>query len=121
METTKLGVTPDIKSDDRAVRTFQDLFQRQKAFFATDATKSYEWRIDQLDRLVRMLSENEKRFQEAAKADFKTALPEHVFEVAASVGSIQAIKAQLADWMKPGRGAYSHVPRRQRAQGHRLP
>jgi hypothetical protein len=28
----------------------QDLFDKQKAYFATDATKTYEWRIDQLDK-----------------------------------------------------------------------
>ena len=37
--------------DDRA----EDLFNLQKAYFATDATKTYEWRICQLDRLIRML------------------------------------------------------------------
>ena len=37
--------------EDRA----EDLFNLQKAYFATDATKTYEWRICQLDRLIRML------------------------------------------------------------------
>jgi hypothetical protein len=36
----------------------EELFGKQKSYFATDATKAYEWRIDQLDRLVRMLKEN---------------------------------------------------------------
>ena len=31
---------------------FGDLFDRQKAYFHTNVTKSYEWRIDQLNRLV---------------------------------------------------------------------
>jgi hypothetical protein len=35
------------------------VFDKQRACFATDATKTYEWRIDQLDRLSRMLKENE--------------------------------------------------------------
>jgi hypothetical protein len=35
------------------------VFDKQRAYFATDATKTYEWRIDQLDRLSRMLKENE--------------------------------------------------------------
>jgi len=34
----------------------QELFNKQKAYFASDATKSYEWRIDQLDRLIRVLT-----------------------------------------------------------------
>ena len=72
---------------------FQELFDRQSACFATDVTKAYEWRVDQLDRLLRMLKENRERFSEASKRDFKTALQEHVFEVAASIGSIEAIRA----------------------------
>jgi aldehyde dehydrogenase (NAD+) len=28
---------------------FQEIFDRQKAYFDSDATKSYEWRIDQHD------------------------------------------------------------------------
>ena len=33
----------------------QELFNKQKAFFASDATKTYEWRIDQLDGLLHSL------------------------------------------------------------------
>jgi hypothetical protein len=32
----------------------QTLFEEQRAYFATDVTRTYEWRIDQLDRLIRM-------------------------------------------------------------------
>ena len=45
---------------DRSLSEDRELFDLQKAYFATDATKSYEWRIDQLDRLVRMLRENDR-------------------------------------------------------------
>lgn len=79
----------------------QDLFDKQKAYFATDITKTYEWRIDQLDRLSRMLKENDERFSEAARRDFKTALRENLFEVAATIASIEFAKSQLKEWMKP--------------------
>ena len=59
----------------------QDLFNKQKAYFASDATKTYEWRIDQLNRLTRMLKENFERFADASRKDFKTASQENVFEV----------------------------------------
>ena len=96
--------------------SFDERFNRQKTHFATDATKSYEWRIDQLDRLTRMLKENFARFDEASKRDFKTALQEHVFEVAASIGSVEAIKTQLAEWMKP---AEAPIPKFLTASGHK--
>lgn len=47
------------------------LFNKQKAYFASDTTKSYEWRIDQLERLVRMLKENYQRFADASCQDFQ--------------------------------------------------
>src|SRR5262245_28068827 len=97
-------------------QVFQDLFDRQRSYFAADATKSYEWRVDQLDRLIRMLKENFERFSEASKRDFKTALSEHVFEVAASIGSIEAIKAQLAGWMQP---TEAPIPKFLAATGHK--
>src|SRR4026209_493275 len=79
----------------------QELFQKQKAYFASDVTKSYKWRVEQLDRLIRMLKENEEQFSEAARTDFKTALQENIFEVAASIGSIESTKSQVKEWMKP--------------------
>jgi len=79
------------------MNAFQDVFDKQKAYFATDVTKTYEWRIDQLDRLIRMLKENDKRFSEASRRDFKTALQENIFEVAASIGSIELTKSQVKE------------------------
>jgi len=43
------------------------LFEKQRAYFATDVTKTYEWRIDQLDRLIRMLKDNYERFSDASR------------------------------------------------------
>jgi aldehyde dehydrogenase (NAD+) len=107
--------TTPIKGLTRQV-SFQDLFDKQKAYFDSDVTKTYEWRIDQLDRLIRMLKENDKRFSEASKRDFKTALQENIFEVAASIGSIELMKSQIKDWMKP---VEAHIPKFLTASGHK--
>jgi aldehyde dehydrogenase (NAD+) len=86
----------------RTVEVFaQDLFDKQKAYFATDVTKTYDWRIDQLDRLSRMLKENSASFSEASRRDFKTAVQENIFEVSATIASIEFTKSQLKEWMKP--------------------
>jgi aldehyde dehydrogenase (NAD+) len=79
----------------------EELFRKQKAYFDTDATKTYEWRVDQLDRLVRMLKENYERFADASRSDFKTAAQENVFEVSASIATSEFAKSQLGEWMKP--------------------
>ena len=51
---------------------FRDLFERQKRHFATGATRSYAWRIEQLDRMARLVGENEAALQRAVAQDFKT-------------------------------------------------
>ena len=75
--------------------------QCQKEYFNTNITKSFEWRLEQLDRLSRMLSENMNAFSEAVGSDFKTALSEKVFEVAALIGLVERTKANLKAWMAP--------------------
>ena len=80
---------------------FQKIFDAQKALFATGVTRTYEWRVDQLDRMARMIGENERRFQEAMAKEFKTASQECIFETQASMGESQVQKSQLKEWMKP--------------------
>src|SRR6202521_3282446 len=80
---------------------FQKIFDAQKALFATGVTRSYEWRVDQLDRMARMIRENEARFQQAMAKEFKTASQEYIFETAASAGESELQKSQLKEWMKP--------------------
>jgi aldehyde dehydrogenase (NAD+) len=80
---------------------YLDIFNRQKAYFASNITKSFEWRLDQLDRLARLLSEHTNDFYEALSRDFKTALSEKVFEVGATLGTIEVTKSLLKSWMQP--------------------
>jgi aldehyde dehydrogenase (NAD+) len=80
---------------------YEDIFNRQKAYFASNITKSYEWRVDQLDRLARLLSEHTDEFYDALSRDFKTALSEKVFEVGAMLGTIEVTKSLLKSWMQP--------------------
>src|ERR1700680_3117319 len=80
---------------------FQDIFDAQKALFGNGITGTYEWRLDQLDRMARMIRENEERFQKAMAKDFKTASQEYIFETAASAGESEVQKSQLKEWMKP--------------------
>jgi aldehyde dehydrogenase (NAD+) len=94
----------------------EDFFNLQRAHFATDATKTYEWRVDQLDRLIRMLKDNYNRFSEASRSDFKTAVQENVFEVAASIASAEATKSQIKEWMRP---VEAPLPKFLAASGHK--
>src|SRR5215472_3196826 len=73
----------------------QALFEKQRAYFATVVTKTYEWRIDQLDRLIHMLKNDYERFSDASRKDFKTAAQENVFEVSASIATAEYTKTIL--------------------------
>src|SRR5918998_3377771 len=98
------------------MNSFQELFGRQKRYFETGATRSYEWRVEQLDRMARLVGENEASLQRAVAQDFKTASQEHVFETLACLAEVQYQKSQLKDWIAP---TEAPVPRALAATGHR--
>lgn len=95
---------------------FQKIFGTQKALFASGVTRTYEWRVEQLDRMARMIRENEPRFQQAMAKDFKTASQEYIFETQASAGEAEVQKSQLMEWMKP---VEAPVPRFLAETGHK--
>lgn len=95
---------------------FQKLFDAQKALFASNVTRSYAWRVEQLDRMAKMISENEVALQNAIARDFKTASQEYIFETAASFGETQFQKSQLKAWMAPEEAP---VPKALAKTGHK--
>ena len=80
---------------------FQNLFDAQKAHFASNVTRSHAWRVEQLDRMGRMIKENEAALQKAIARDFKTASQEYTFETAATFLETEFQKSQLQAWMTP--------------------
>jgi aldehyde dehydrogenase (NAD+) len=103
------------QAPDEVVKQFRALFDLQKAYFNTDATKTYEWRIEQLTRLQDLLNENRHALEEAISSDFKTAIQEKAFEVMAPLGTATFAKADLKEWMKP---VDAVVPKALAASGH---
>src|ERR1700758_1416333 len=83
------------------MNSFQDQLDHQKGRFATGVTRSYAWRVEQLDRMARLLVENETELQRAIAQDFKTASQEQIFETLACLGEVAFQKSQLKDWMAP--------------------
>src|SRR6201982_651964 len=98
------------------MNTFKELFDGQKRYFATGTTRSYEWRIEQLDRMARLVGENETALQLAIAKDFKTASQEQIFETLACLGEVEFQKSQLKDWMAP---VNAPVPKALAGTGHR--
>ena len=83
------------------MNTFQQIFATQKSYFSTDVTKSYEWRIEQLNKLEKLLTENTDAFYAALGKDFKTCYFEQAFEILGLLGTIAHTKAELKNWMNP--------------------
>lgn len=80
---------------------YQSLFDTQKEFFYTDVSKTYEWRIDQLNRLEKMLTENQEAFCQALKTDFNKPPFEQLFEITVPLGNIKYYKENLKQLMTP--------------------
>lgn len=98
------------------MNSFQELFDRQKRLFASGVTRTYQWRADQLDRMARLIGENEQALQKAIEQDFKTASQEYIFETVACIGEVMYQKSQLKKWMAP---AEAPVPKALAATGHK--
>src|ERR1700752_2838260 len=80
---------------------FQNLFDAQKAHFASNVTRSHAWRVEQLERMGRMIKENEAALQRALARDFQTASQEYIFETQAPCLEAGNQKSQLETWMAP--------------------
>lgn len=80
---------------------FQPAFDEQKARFFSDVTKSYEWRIEQLDRMERMLLDNQEAFCAALHEDFGKPPFEQQFEITVPAGVIKYYRENLKALMAP--------------------
>jgi aldehyde dehydrogenase (NAD+) len=111
-----MSTAQNLKSTPSTMNQFQGIFDAQKEFFATGVTRSYEWRVDQLNRMGKMISENEAALQKAMQQDFKTATQEYIFETQACFLETEYQKSQLKNWMTPEEAP---VPRQLAATGHK--
>jgi aldehyde dehydrogenase (NAD+) len=98
------------------MNSFHDMFDRQKRHFATGVTRRRGWRFEQLDRMSRLVAENEAALQNAMGQDFKTASQEQIFETRACLAEVVYQQSQLDEWMRP---VEAPVPRALAATGHR--
>lgn len=80
---------------------YRALFDRQKEYFHSDATKSLAWRLDQLDRMERMLLENQDAFCAALHEDFRKPPFEQRFEITVPSGVIRYYREHLPALMAP--------------------
>jgi len=83
---------------------FEQLIARQREYFLTQATKSYDFRIKQLKKLMNWISANEQPILEALEKDLgKSAYEAYLTEVAMVKQELKDAIHNLKKWMKPRR------------------
>jgi aldehyde dehydrogenase (NAD+) len=80
---------------------YQAVFDGQKARFHSDATKSRAWRLDQLDRMERLLTVHAGEFCAALQQDFGKPPFEQLFEITVPTGVIRYYRENLEALMAP--------------------
>lgn len=95
---------------------FQNILDVQKEFFYTDATKTYEWRMDQLNRMEKFLRDNQEAFCKALYQDFHKPSFEQLFEITVPLGVIKYYKDNLKQLMTPEQ---VEIPKGLEATGNR--
>lgn len=93
----------------------EKIFQRQRSTYQSDVTKSYEWRIDQLNRLKKLLLENQQAINTALGQDFKTSWYEQSMEFYGTLGALEDTIENLKEWMTP---EFAKLPTRFVDSGH---
>jgi aldehyde dehydrogenase (NAD+) len=100
----------------------KDLVARLRAAHATGRTLSYEWRRQQLEAVVRLVTERESELAAALASDLGRTSHEAWFgDVASTVGEAEYAIKHLKKWMRPtrtavplslvgGRAAYHYEP-----------
>lgn len=80
---------------------FQSILDVQKTHFHSDATKSYDWRIEQLARMEQMLLDYQDAFCAALYQDFGKPPFEQLFEITVPLGNIRYYRENLKTLMAP--------------------
>ena len=97
--------TDTITSDTLMANRFQSILDTQQQHFLTDATKPRGWRIDQLERMERMLRDHQDAFCAALYEDFRKPSFEQLFEITVPLGNINYYRENLTQLMAPRRVA----------------
>ncbi|MDT4920817.1 MAG: aldehyde dehydrogenase [Pseudonocardiales bacterium] len=92
------------ESDRSSARSIPDTVTQLRATFRSGRTRPVEWRLGQLDALIRMLTEREADFAQALNKDLgRGAVEAWLADIAPVTTEAKVAKKQLRSWMKPTR------------------
>jgi aldehyde dehydrogenase (NAD+) len=82
----------------------ENLVNKQKTYFKTDVTKSYEFRLEQLNKLKQMIVNNQSKIEKALNSDLnKSSFEAYTTEVGFVILSLNEAIKKLSKWMKTKR------------------
>lgn len=89
--------------ESEGVRELHRLFAVQKSAYASAPYPSYEERIANLDKIIRLAEANEEAFISAISADFGNRARQEtvIAEIIVTVSGAKQTKKQLKKWMRP--------------------
>jgi aldehyde dehydrogenase (NAD+) len=83
-------------------QTAQQIFKKQKDYFFQGHTQTYEFRLQQLERLESLIRDNSDRICQALYQDLrKSATEALISEVAVTLDELHLAKKNLKSWMTP--------------------
>ncbi len=86
----------------------REILEKQREYFLSYDTSSLKWRLQQLDRLHRMVKENESLIEDALYSDLRKSRAEAwMTEIGPLYDEIIYLKKRLPYWLKPERGFLS--------------
>ncbi|XP_011653786.1 aldehyde dehydrogenase family 3 member H1 [Cucumis sativus] len=79
-----------------------DLVNELRAIFNSGNTRSYEWRVSQLESLLKLCVDHEEDICDALRSDLsKPALESIIHEIGMVKGSCKLAIKEIGNWMKP--------------------
>lgn len=78
---------------------------RQRRFFETGATRSYDFRVRQLNKLKDAIVKYQEEIQDALKADIGRPPFEAYIEISTAIEDLKHTLKHLKGWMKPKKWA----------------
>lgn len=89
-------------SRDTEVRSIPDTVAHLRATFRSGTTKPIEWRVAQLEAIIRLLTEREKEFAEALRMDLgRPPVEAWLADLAPVTAEAKFAIKHLSSWMKP--------------------
>lgn len=103
MITNKQGLFVYNKNNQHEImKTLKEILQSQKAFFDSNVTKDYQFRLENLKKLREIIDIYENDFYEALKKDFnKSAYETYISEFVLIKKELNYAIRHLKKWMKP--------------------